>query len=41
MDRIALIIGNSKYKYVSKLRNPKNDANDIEQILKSLGFVTN
>lgn len=41
MDRIALIIGNSDYKYVKKLRNPKNDANDIEQILNSLGFITN
>jgi hypothetical protein len=41
MDRIALIIGNSEYKYVNKLRNPKNDANDIERILTSLGFITN
>lgn len=38
MDRIALIIGNSEYKYVGKLKNPKNDANDIAHILKSLGF---
>lgn len=41
MDRIALIIGNSKYKYVGELKNPKNDANDIGQILTSLGFVVN
>lgn len=39
MDRIALIIGNSEYKYVNKLRNPNNDANDIGDILNSLGFV--
>lgn len=41
MNRIALIIGNSEYEYVNKLRNPKNDANDIAQILNSLGFSTN
>lgn len=41
MNRIALIIGNSEYEYVNKLRNPKNDANDIAQILNSLDFSTN
>lgn len=41
MDRIALVVGNSEYKHVTKLKNPKNDANDISQILTSLGFVVN
>jgi|GEM_PF-3386691 uncharacterized caspase-like protein len=41
MNRIALIIGNSEYEYVNKLRNPKNDANDIAQILNCLDFRTN
>nr|WP_294489197.1 caspase family protein [uncultured Anaerosporobacter sp.] len=38
MNRIALVIGNSKYKYVKRLNNPINDANDISEILTSLGF---
>lgn len=38
MDRIALVIGNSDYIYVEKLKNPKNDANDISNILETLGF---
>lgn len=38
MDRIALVIGNSKYQHVKKLNNPGNDANDISNILCSLGF---
>ena len=37
-DRIALVIGNSDYIHVGKLYNPKNDANDIERVLKSLNF---
>lgn len=41
MDRIALVIGNSEYKHVSTLKNPQNDANDIGQILTSLGFTVN
>lgn len=36
--RFALIIGNSSYKYVPKLRNPVNDATDIASVLKELGF---
>lgn len=38
MDRLALVIGNSDYLHVQKLNNPKNDANDIESVLKNLGF---
>lgn len=38
MDRIALVIGNSDYLNVAKLNNPKNDANDIGNILHKLNF---
>jgi hypothetical protein len=38
MDRLALIIGNSQYKYVPELQNPKNDANDMAATLSNLGF---
>lgn len=37
-DRIALVIGNSDYMNVSKLTNPRNDANDIECVLNNLNF---
>src|SRR5262245_26890040 len=37
-DRVALIIGNSKYKYTSELKNPGNDAADIATGLRKLGF---
>ena len=36
--RIALVIGNSAYKYTPPLPNPKNDANDIAAALKRVGF---
>ncbi len=36
--RVALVVGNSNYENVTPLANPKNDANDISQKLKSLGF---
>ncbi|MEA5138975.1 caspase family protein [Arcicella rigui] len=37
--RIALLIGNSKYQYGTSLgNNPINDANDMGERLKSLGF---
>jgi len=36
--RIALVIGNSKYKYVGYLNNPRNDARLIAKSLKSVGF---
>ena len=36
--RLALVVGNSAYQNVSPLINPANDATDIAQKLKSLGF---
>ncbi len=36
--RLALVVGNSAYQNVSPLVNPANDATDIAQKLKSLGF---
>jgi hypothetical protein len=37
-NRIALVIGNGDYKHTSTLDNPVNDANDISNTLKSIGF---
>ena len=36
--RFALLIGNSDYQYAPDLRNAVNDATDLEQTLKQLGF---
>lgn len=36
--RIALVIGNGAYKWVTELANPPNDAADVADALKSLGF---
>jgi len=36
--RVALVIGNSAYRYTRRLDNPRNDANDIGAALKRLGF---
>ena len=36
--RIALVIGNSAYKSITELTNPKNDATDIAAKLKTLKF---
>jgi uncharacterized caspase-like protein len=36
--RLALVIGNSAYENVAPLVNPANDATDIAQKLKALGF---
>jgi formylglycine-generating enzyme required for sulfatase activity len=36
--RYALVIGNNAYKHARPLRNAVNDANDINAILKKLGF---
>src|SRR4029450_12315762 len=36
--RIALVIGNSGYKSITGLTNPKNDATDIAAKLKTLKF---
>ena len=37
-SRVALVIGNAKYKEVGELANPVNDATDIAKALKKLGF---
>lgn len=37
--RVALVIGNADYK-VSPLDNPVNDATDVDQTLRQLGFQT-
>ena len=36
--RVALVIGNSAYKYAGELTNPKSDATDIAATLMKLGF---
>jgi uncharacterized caspase-like protein/TPR repeat protein len=36
--RVALVIGNSAYKHAAKLPNPVNDAADVGNALKKLGF---
>ena len=36
--RVALVIGNAKYRYATQLPNPSNDAADIAQALRKLGF---
>jgi formylglycine-generating enzyme required for sulfatase activity len=36
--RVALVIGNSAYKYAGELPNPKNDAADISAVFRKLGF---
>ncbi len=36
--RVALVIGNSAYKYAGELLNPRNDAADIAAALKALKF---
>jgi formylglycine-generating enzyme required for sulfatase activity len=37
--RYALVIGNGNYSELGTLKNPVNDAHDIGEALKSLGFV--
>ncbi len=36
--RAALLIGNSKYRYMPRLKNPANDVNILESTLKEYGF---
>ncbi len=36
--RVALVIGNSAYTHAAPLKNPENDAREIEKKLKTLGF---
>jgi len=37
-QRVALVIGNSAYRNVARLRNTANDATDVGALLKRLGF---
>ncbi|HET9904070.1 MAG TPA: caspase family protein [Xanthobacteraceae bacterium] len=36
--RVALVIGNANYIHAAALRNPRNDAREMAEILKGLGF---
>jgi hypothetical protein len=36
--RVALVIGNSAYRFTPKLANPRNDATNIAAALRKLGF---
>jgi Caspase domain len=36
--RVALVIGNGNYQFATKLGNPANDASDIANALRKLGF---
>ena len=36
--RVALVVGNSAYEFAPKLTNPSNDATDMTERLKGLGF---
>lgn len=36
--RVALVIGNSAYSHAAALRNPGNDARDVAEALKKVGF---
>src|SRR5262245_33121632 len=38
--RVALVIGNSGYRFAPTLVNPRNDAEDVDQSLRLLGFET-
>ena len=38
-QKFALVIGNSNYTGISRLNNPVNDANDMETVLRNLGFT--
>lgn len=37
-DRLALVIGNSRYEYASPLRNPENDIKLVSESLTQTGF---
>ena len=37
-SRVALVVGNGAYSAVPQLANPPNDAKDVAEALKSLGF---
>jgi hypothetical protein len=38
--RVALVIGNSAYKNAATLQNPRNDATDVADALRRIGFET-
>ncbi|MFO1118371.1 MAG: caspase family protein [Beijerinckiaceae bacterium] len=38
-NRVALVVGNSAYKFASPLPNPANDATDMADALRKLGFT--
>jgi uncharacterized caspase-like protein len=38
--RVALVIGNSAYRNVSALENPRHDAEKITQLLRAVGFAS-
>ncbi len=38
-DRVALVLGNSQYRSAKPLANATNDARDVSQALRSIGFV--
>jgi formylglycine-generating enzyme required for sulfatase activity len=38
--RVALVIGNAAYRNAATLQNPRNDATDVSEALKRLGFET-
>jgi hypothetical protein len=37
-ERVALVIGNSAYRYTAELKNPRNDAADMGAALARLGY---
>ncbi|CAF3652292.1 unnamed protein product [Rotaria sp. Silwood1] len=37
--KMALVIGNSEYEYLKKLKNPSSDADAMESTLKRIGFT--
>jgi tetratricopeptide (TPR) repeat protein len=39
-QRLALLVGNSNYEQLNKLKNPKNDVDKMEEKLAKLGFKT-
>lgn len=36
--RVALVIGNAAYEHTAPLKNPKNDADAVSDVLETLGF---
>ena len=36
--RVALVIGNGNYQHSSQLKNPRNDASDVAEALRDIGF---